>query len=123
MFQKLFTRRRGVAIATVALGLSGMSMVFSGTAGATGFEVMPGGGSNTAYVVMTNISTIFNQSPGCDLAGTAKPVNGTCALAYSPGGAGENGITAAKENPYNDASVELPAVGSGTGVKELYTAG
>jgi hypothetical protein len=123
MFQKLLTRRRGVAIATVALGLSGMSMVFAGTAGATGFEVLPGGGSNTAYVVMTNISTIFNQSPGCDLAGTSKPVNGTCALPYAAGGAGENGITAAKENPYNDASVELPAVGSGTGVKELYTAG
>src|SRR3974390_1230797 len=102
MCQKLSTRRRSVAIATVALGLSGMTMAFSGTAGATGFAVLQGQGSNTAYIVMSNISTLFNQSPGCDLAGTSKPLNGTCALSYTAGGAGENGITAAKENPYND---------------------
>ena len=30
---------------------------------------------------------------------------------------------ATKENPYNDTTVQLPAVGSGQGVKELYTAG
>ena len=30
MFQKLFTRRRGVAVATVALGISGMSLAFAG---------------------------------------------------------------------------------------------
>ena len=86
MFQKLFTRRRGVAIATVALGLSGMSMVFTGTAGAVGqpFSVLPGGGSNTAYQVMTSLSTLFNQSPGCDLAGTSKPKTGVCANPYTP---------------------------------------
>ncbi len=123
MFQKLFTRRRGVAIATVALGLSGMSMVFTGTAGAAGFSTIQVQGSNTAYVVMTSISTLFNQSPGCDLAGSSHPLDGSCALPYVPGGAGENGITAAKENPYNDVAVVDPAVGSGTGVKMLFTAG
>ena len=53
MFHKLLTRRRGVAIVTVALGISGMSLAVAGTAGAAGFlappAVIAGSGSNTAY--------------------------------------------------------------------------
>ena len=53
MFQKLFTRRRAVAVATVALGMSGMSLAFAGTAGAAdpnpSSTLIVGSGSNTAY--------------------------------------------------------------------------
>jgi hypothetical protein len=42
---------------------------------------------------------------------------------YVVGGDGENGQNAASENPYNDVTFQYPAVGSGNGVKELYTSG
>ncbi len=130
MFQKLHTRRRGVAIATVALGLSGMSLAFvgAGTAGAAPLPPLAATGSNTTYYAMTDLTTLFNQSPGCDLAGNTHPFDGSCAIPYldtagtAPNQPGEDGSQAAKENPYNDTSVQLPAVGSGQGVKELYTA-
>jgi ABC-type phosphate transport system substrate-binding protein len=129
MFHKLFTRRGGMAIASVALGVSGMSLAFAGTAGATTYlnppAVILGSGSNTTYNVMSSLSTLFNQSPGTDLtAGSAD--NGTLQGAtgsYVPGGDGENGLTAASENPYNDVTVQYAAVGSGNGVKQLYTSG
>ena len=77
MFHKLFTRRRGVAVATVALGISGMSLAFAGTAGAATFLTPPaaisGSGSNTAYDMMTELGTLFTQSPGCDLT-AVRPV-------------------------------------------------
>jgi hypothetical protein len=128
MFHKLFTRRRGVAIATVALGISGMTMALSGTAGATNLNppaVIAGSGSNTAYDMMTNLGTLFTQSPGCDLtAGSASPLTLQCLSgSYTVGGDGENGANAAAENPYNDVTFQYPAIGSGNGVKQLYTAG
>ncbi len=75
MFHKLFTRRRGVAIVTVALGISGMSLAVAGTAGAATFlnpsSVIAGSGSNTAYDLMTQLGTLFNSSPGCDLTASS----------------------------------------------------
>ena len=129
MFHKLFTRRRGMAIATVALGVSGISLAFAGTAGAVTYlnppAVIAGSGSNTAYDMMTQLGTLFNSSPGTDLtaasadAGTLQGETGS----YTPGGDGENGANAASENPYNDVTFQYPAVGSGNGVKQLYTSG
>ena len=129
MFHKLFTRRRGVAVATVALGISGMSLAFAGTAGAATFlappAVISGSGSNTAYDMMTALGTLFTQSPGCDLtASSANPLTLQCETGtYTVGGDGENGANAAAENPYNDVTFQYPAIGSGNGVKQLYTAG
>jgi hypothetical protein len=129
MFHKLFTRRRGVAVVAVALGISGMSLAMAGSAGAVTFlnpsSVVAGSGSNTAYDLMTQLGTLFNSSPGCDLtaatanSGTLQCVTGS----YVVGGDGENGQNAASENPYNDVTFQYPAVGSGNGVKELYTSG
>jgi len=129
MFHKLFTRRRGVAIVTVALGISGMSLAVAGTAGAATFlnpsSVVAGSGSNTAYDLMTQLGDLFNGSPGCDLtaasanSGTLQCETGT----YVPGQDGENGQNAATENPYNDVTFQYPAVGSGNGVKQLFTSG
>jgi hypothetical protein len=129
MFHKLFSRRRGVAIATAALGVSVMSLAFAGTAGAVTYlappAVIAGSGSNTAYDMMVQLGDLFNASPGCDLTasttnnGTLQCQTGT----YVPGGDGENGQSAAQENPYNDVTFQYEAVGSGNGVKQLYTAG
>ncbi len=142
MFQKLFTRRRAVAVATVALGMSGMSLAFAGTAGASQTITIPqngsdhtpnpyliiGSGSNTAYAIMVSESDLFNEAPGCDLTGAGNDSKyencGTDPVA--PGDSqvnganpGENGYTQSDENPYNDYSVEAPAVGSGGGVNQL----
>jgi ABC-type phosphate transport system substrate-binding protein len=129
MFKKLFTRRRGVAIATVALGVSAMSLAFAGTAGAVTYLAPPatiaGSGSNTAYDLMVQLGDLFNASPGCDLT-AATTNNGTLQCetgTYVAGGDGENGEPAATENPYNDLTFQYEAVGSGNGVKELYTGG
>jgi ABC-type phosphate transport system substrate-binding protein len=129
MFKKLFTRRRGVAIVTVALGVSAMSMAVAGTAGAVTYlappAVIAGSGSNTAYDLMVQLGDMFNASPGCDLT-AATTNNGTLQCetgTYVPGGDGENGEAAAKENPYNDVTFQYEAVGSGDGVKQLYTSG
>ncbi len=129
MFQKLFTRRRGVAIVTAALGVSVMSLALAGTAGAVTYlappAVIAGSGSNTAYDMMVQLGDLFNASPGCDLT-AATTNNGTLQCetgTYVPGGDGENGQPAAQENPYNDATFQYEAVGSGNGVKQLYTSG
>jgi ABC-type phosphate transport system substrate-binding protein len=128
MFHKLFTRRRGVALAAVAIGISGMTLSIAGTAGATNLNppaVIAGSGSNTAYDLMTNLGTLFTQSPGCDLtAGSASPLTLQCLSgSYTVGGDGENGANAAAENPYNDVAFQYPAIGSGNGVEQLFTAG
>ena len=75
--------------------------------------------------MMTNLGTLFNQSPGCDLtAASTNPLTMQCATgSFVVGQDGENGANAAAENPYNDVTAQLPAVGSGNGVKQLYTAG
>lgn len=129
MFHKLFTRRRGVAIVTVALGISGMSLAVAGTAGAATLmnpsSVIAGSGSNTAYDLMTQLGTLFNSSPGCDLTASSSQ-SGTLQCAsgsYTVGGDGENGQSAAAENPYNDVTFQYPAVGSGNGVNQLFTSG
>jgi hypothetical protein len=129
MIHKLFTRRRGVGIAGVVLGISVMSLAFAGTASAVTYynppAVIAGSGSNTAYDMMTDLGTLFTQSPGCDLT-AASANNGTLQCetgTYTPGGDGENGADAASENPYNDVTFQYPAIGSGNGVKQLYTAG
>jgi hypothetical protein len=129
MFRSLRVRRGGAVVAGAAIAMSGLSLAFAGSAGATTYLNPPativGSGSNTAYTLMSGLSTLFNSSPGCDLTASTTN-NGTmqCATGtYVVGGDGENGSNAAAENPYNDVTVQEAAVGSGNGVKQLYTAG
>ncbi len=125
MRRKIFTRRRGVGIATVALGLSGLSLAVAGPAGATppNATEMTGSGSNTAYALMVQEGNLFNSAPGCDMAGSgAVPLDLNCGTdPVSPGTdtPGENGYNQVLENPYNDYTVQAPAVGSGNGVNQL----
>jgi hypothetical protein len=136
MFQKLFTRRRAVAVATVALGFSGMSLAFAGVSGAAdanpNASLIVGSGSNTASALMVAEGDLFNSAPGCDLTGAgADYINMNCGTdPVAPGDAqvntlnsGENGYAQALENPYNDYTVQAPAVGSGSGVNQLNGAG
>jgi ABC-type phosphate transport system substrate-binding protein len=126
MFRNLLTRRRGVAIATVALGVSAMSMAFAGPAGATDNQttVISGSGSNTIYQLDTTLATLFNSAPGCNLAGgSPQPLDFSCPTPYATSGTvnqpGENGETATMENPNNDVVYNYPALGSGNGVHQL----
>ena len=77
---------------------------------------------------MVSEGDLFNTSPGCDLTGSGSdPANQNCGTdPVAPADAqvntlnsGENGFSQADENPYNDFTVQAPAVGSGAGVNQL----
>ena len=66
------------------------------------------------------------QDPGCDLtASTSVPASLDCGQSTTTAGAagGEQGYNVSAENPYNDYSVEGPAIGSGNGANALTAAG
>ncbi len=137
MFRSLFSRRRGVALAAATVGVASLSLAFAGTAGAatypdnaTNASLLVGSGSQTAYSTMTALGTLFNGSPGCDLtASTSTPKNvaGTLGCGTTPYANGtpdgEQGYNIAGENPYNDYTVQAPAIGSGNGASALEAAG
>ena len=78
---------------------------------------------------MVQEGNLFNSAPGCDLtiSGVSDPANLNCGTApVAPNDAqvnslnsGENGYAQALENPYDDYTVQAPAVGSGSGVNQL----
>ncbi len=123
MIRKLFTRRGGVAVASSVLGVAGLTLAMSGSAGAApNASLLIGSGSQTAYSTMTQLGDLFNNSPGCDLtASTSLPLSENCGTtSFAAGSAqGEQGFVVAAENPYNDYTVQAPAVGSGNGLKQL----
>jgi len=123
MFRSLFTRRGGVAVAAATIGAASLSLAFAGTAGAVpSSSLLVGSGSQTSYAVMTGLTDLFNNVPGCDLtAPTALPLSLNCSTSpFTAGSAnGEQGFTVAADNPYNDFTVQAPAIGSGNGVLAL----
>jgi len=133
MFRSLFSRRGGVAVAAATIGAASLSLAFAGSAGATAYPDTPGtaslivgSGSQTSYSTMTALSDLFNGSPGCDLtASTSVPSTLSCGSTPSTVGStgGEQGFAVAGENPYNDFTVQAPAIGSGNGAKALIAAG
>jgi hypothetical protein len=100
-----------------------MSLAFSGTAGAApNASALAGSGSQTAYSTMQQMDLLFNNSPGCDLTlSTSLPLAENCGTSSFAAGSpqGEQGFVVAAENPYNDYSLQAPAVGSGNGLKQL----
>jgi len=127
MFRSLFTRRGGAAVAAATIGMAGMSLAFAGPAGATpNASLLIGSGSQTSYATMTALSDLFNGVPGCDLtAATALPATLNCGTASITAGdpGGEQGFAVAADNPYNDFTVQAPAIGSGNGATALLAAG
>jgi len=127
MFRSLFTRRGGAAVAAATIGMAGMSLAFAGTAGATpNASLLIGSGSQTSYATMTALSDLFNGVPGCDLtASTSLPATLNCGTSPTTAGdpGGEQGFAVAADNPYNDFTVQAPAIGSGNGATALLAAG
>jgi len=127
MIRSLFTRRGAAAVAAATIGLSGMSLAFAGTAGAApSASPLFGSGSQTSYAVMTALSPIFNNAAGCDLTGaTSTPSTLNCGTSsFAPGTVGgEQGFNVSSENPYNDFTVQAPAIGSGNGRNALLASG
>ena len=124
MFGKLLTRRGGAVLAATTIGIAGMSLAFSGTAGASppNASLLVGSGSQTSYSTMIGLTDLFNTSPGCDLTqSTSLPLSENCGTTSFAAGAaqGEQGFVVAAENPYNDYSVQAPPVGSGNGLAQL----
>ncbi len=129
---RIISRRGSVAMAAATVGLAGMSLAFAAPAGATGTVSGPnaslivGSGSQTSYDEMTALGSLFNSAPGCDLtAATAVPLVLNCGQTPTASGTagGEQGYNVSAENPYNDFSVEAPAIGSGNGATVLQNAG
>lgn len=144
MFHKLLSRKGAMAAASVALGLSGMSLALASPAGATGTytagkssTLITGSGSQTAYAVMASLTTLFNEAAGCDFAASTSVPNalncGTSSTAgptitgtpgsytiATPGNVdGEQGFPVSGLNPYNDYAANLPATSSGSGRAQL----
>ncbi len=123
MIRSLFTRRRGVAVAAATIGVASLSLAFAGTAGAVPSSTqLVASGSQTSYATMTGLTDLFNNVAGCDLtASTSDPAHLNCGTspitAGTPGG--EQGFDVAADNPYNDYSVQAPAIGSGNGATAL----
>ncbi|HVC70607.1 MAG TPA: substrate-binding domain-containing protein [Acidimicrobiales bacterium] len=130
-------RRARLSATAGFIGTAALVMGFAVPAGAATVpaqnHIVIGAGSNTTYAMMSQLSLLFNESPGCDLAvpsGTQN-LDYRCPNPQNPTG-GENGLgdghgytntgTFAQgdpENPYNDIVVQEPALGSSNGIKEL----
>src|SRR5450631_635282 len=128
MIRSLFTRRGAAAVAAASIGLTGMSLAFAGAAGAApSANLIVGSGSQTSYAVMTALSNVFDNAAGCNLDGTTGSIPATlnCGTStFAPGAVGgEQGFNVSSENPYNDFTVQAPAIGSGNGRTALLAAG
>ena len=127
MFRSLFSRRGAVALAAATVGAASLSLAAAGTAGAApNASLLIGSGSQTSYATMTSLSDLFNGAPGCDLtASTSLPLALNCGTSTTVAGdpGGEQGFAISAENPYDDFTVQAPAVGSGNGATQLIDAG
>ncbi len=129
MLRKLLGRHRALRIGATIVGASALAVGFAspafaaqnvnngnaGNANAQNYLVVQGG-SNTAYLVMQAEANIFNQAPGCDLAGQSgadQPLDYGC-----PGLNGEEGTAQPAAGTIAFTGVTLTAgsknVGGGT---------
>ena len=97
MLKKLMARHRVLRLGAGLLGASVLAVGFAspafatqssgGNAASANYNIYQGG-SNTTYLMMTQLSDLFNASPGCDLAsssGTAQPLDYGCPGLNDPG--------------------------------------
>ena len=105
MFRKLLTRRGGAVLATTAIGIAGMSLAFSGTAGAAppNASLLIGSGSQTSYSTMISLTDLFNTSPGLrpDRSRPRLPLSENCGTTSFTAGAaqGEQGFIVGRREP------------------------
>jgi hypothetical protein len=94
MLKDLLARHRALSIGASLVGASVLAVGFASPAFATGSLTGPTGGnapsqnyniieggSETTYTMMTQLSNLFNEAPGCDLVpnGGTKPLDYGCA--------------------------------------------
>ncbi|MGO9343137.1 MAG: hypothetical protein ACLP6E_11570 [Acidimicrobiales bacterium] len=121
--------RRGAVSAGAVMGTTLIALAMAVPAGAStvaaGNTVLNGGGSNTTYTMMQQLSDLYNSAPGCNLitsSSSTQELDYDCASSYATAENGEeNGysLTYPSLNPYNDVIYQEPALGSGNGIKEL----
>lgn len=119
-------RRRALLLAGTMLGAGAVTVGYALPAGATVTppqnSLIVGSGSSTTYNMMQALDTIFNQSPGCQVAvttiGATQPLNFSCV-----GGQYTVDGNPVDINPFNDAAVEEPPIGSSNGIAELQDSG
>ncbi len=91
MLKKLMARHRALRLGAGLLGASALAVGFAspalaaqssgGNAPSANYNIYQGG-SNTTYLVMEQLSVLFNESPGCDMvasANTPEPLDYGCA--------------------------------------------
>lgn len=97
----------------IVVGLMAVAMVAStSSAGAaqTSAQVVLGSGSDTTWVMMGALDTLYNQSPGC--LSTGGQLDGTCAATGNP-------PVADTENYFHDTIAERFWIGSGGGINQV----
>jgi ABC-type phosphate transport system substrate-binding protein len=140
MLKGLLARHRVLRLGASFVGASVLAVGFASPAFATqstggnttakNYNIVAGG-SNTTYLMMTALSNLFNEAPGCDLAaasGSTQPLDYGCpgindqgtTLSQGTSAVGENGfVPFGNENPFNDVLINEPALGSSNGILEL----
>jgi hypothetical protein len=132
MRKKLWARHRALQIGATLVGAAALAVGFASPAlaatgpGPTGVEnqsvnngnadntlaqnsIIVQGGAQTSYALMENLSVLFNEAPGCDLAsvsGSAQPLDYGC-----PGLSGEEGTAQAGASSETLANVTVTAGG------------
>jgi ABC-type phosphate transport system substrate-binding protein len=118
----------GAALITLAVSVPAGAITPDPSAGNTpaGNLNINGGGSNTTYIMMQQLSDLYSTAPGCNLvtqSSSAQQLNYECPSAYGQSGetGSEGGYTLGYDsvNPYNDVVWQEPALGSSNGIKQL----
>jgi ABC-type phosphate transport system substrate-binding protein len=109
----------GLAIAAVGVTSANMAQALPAPE-PTGFDDVPqvaiGGGSDTTYLVMQRLESLYNATPGCALnTTTASPAKGSCDPAQAQ--VNTNG------NYDHDVMVGAAPIGSGAGINSLLSTG
>ncbi len=125
------SRFQRVVVAGLAVaGASALTLAASLPAGAatvsqSANNLIVGSGSSTTYTMMQQLDLLFNNAPSCALttantAVAAQPLDFAC---IAGGGGDPLALTASPtntpENPWADAVVEEPAIGSSNGIGQL----
>jgi ABC-type phosphate transport system substrate-binding protein len=107
----------GGSLAAAALVVAAFAMPAGATQDAPANNTLIGTGSSTTYSMMQQLDVLFNSSPGCQQfvpfpsATTLQPLDYSCT--------GGQTMATGAENPYNDISVQEPALGSSNGIRAL----
>jgi ABC-type phosphate transport system substrate-binding protein len=121
-------RRGAVILGTVACASMlalGISIPAEAATVAPGNTVLNGGGSQTTYTMMQQLSDLYSSAPGCQLitsSSSTQELDYACASSYATAEPGnEEGYTFPYSplNPYNDVVYQEAPLGSSNGIKEL----